>query len=91
MPVYKDTKQGTWMVKFCYKDWQDQRKWVTKRGFPTKKQAAQWEREQQLSRSGSMEMTFADFVERYKSERQPRIKVSTCATKDNIIATKLLP
>ena len=91
MPVYKDTKQGTWMVKFCYKDWQNQRKWVTKRGFSTKKQAVQWEREQQLSRSGSMEMTFADFVERYKSERQPRIKVSTCATKDNIIATKLLP
>jgi hypothetical protein len=62
MPVYKDAKRGTWYVKFSHKDWLGDTKWVTKRGFATKRDAAQWERDYQLRAAGSVDMTFADFV-----------------------------
>ena len=91
MPVYKDAKRGTWYVKFSHKDWLGDTKWVTKRGFATKRDAAQWERDYQLRSSGSVDMTFADFVKVYRQDRHPRIKESTQATKENIIDTKLLP
>lgn len=91
MSVYKDTKRSTWYVKLQYKNWEDKKKWVTKRGFTTKRDALQWERTFLLQKKGDLEMSFADFVELYKSDRKPRIKESTFATKDNIIDTKLTP
>lgn len=91
MPAYKDAKRKTWFVKFQYKDWKNERKWVTKRGFATKRDALQWEQTFLLQKKGDLEMPFADFVDVYKSDRRPRIKESTFATKDNIIDTKLTP
>lgn len=91
MSAYKDAKRKTWFVKFQYKDWKNERKWVTKRGFATKRDALQWEQTFLLQQKGSLDMRFADFVEVYKSDRKPRIKESTYATKDNIIDTKLTP
>lgn len=91
MPVYKDTKKNTWYVKFQYKNWAQEQKWVTKRGFSTKREAQQWERAFQLRQKGNLDMSFVDFVEVYRSDRKPRIKESTFAMKDNIIDTKLIP
>ena len=55
MPAYKDAERNTWYVKFQYKNWKDERKWVTKRGFKTKRDALQWEREFHLQQQGSIE------------------------------------
>jgi hypothetical protein len=43
MYAYKDSKRGTWYVKFRYTDWQGNRKETTRRGFATKKAAKEWE------------------------------------------------
>lgn len=43
MPVYKD-KNDKWYVKVFYKNWKNEYKWTTKRGFKTKKEAVAWER-----------------------------------------------
>lgn len=91
MGAYKDPKLGTWMAKFRYKDWKGEYKWVTKRGFSLKRDALQWEREFRMQKEGSLNMTFAAFVQVYREERRPRIRESTFATKDNIIDTKLIP
>ena len=91
MPAYKDAERNTWYVKFQYKNWKDERKWVTKRGFKTRRDALQWEREFQLQQQGSIEMSFADFVNVYREDRVPRLKESTALMKDNIIDTKLVP
>ena len=91
MPVYKDDLRNTWYVKFCYKNWSGEYKWVTKRGFRLKKDALQWEYEFKAKKDGNLDMTFANFVSIYQEDRQPRIKESTQATKENIIETKLLP
>ena len=39
MPAYKDSKTGTWFVKFYCKDWTGENKQVKKRGFATKREA----------------------------------------------------
>lgn len=51
-------------------------KWVTKRGFKTKRDALQWEKEFQLQQQGSVEMSFADFVNVYREDRVARLKES---------------
>ena len=91
MPVYKDDKRNTWFVKFQYKNWKDEKKWITKRGFKTKREALQWEKEFQLQQQGSVEMNFTDFVKVYREDRIPRLKESTAVMKDNVIDTKLIP
>lgn len=91
MPAYKDDERNTWFVKFQYKNWKDEKKWITKRGFKTKREALQWEKEFQLQQQGSIEMSFADFVKVYHEDRTPRLKESTALMKDNVIDTKLIP
>ena len=91
MPVYKDDQRGTWYVKFKYKDWADKLKSVTKRGFSTKRDAVQWERDFRAQKQASPDMSFENFVQVYRQDRQPRLKISTVYMKDNIIDTKILP
>ena len=59
MAAYKDDQRGTWFAKFCYKDWQGEKKWITKRGFATKREAVQYERDFLMRKSGDTDMTFA--------------------------------
>ena len=91
MAAYKDETNGTWCVKFSYKDWKGVTKWTTKRGFKTKREAVQYEVEFKLHIAGDMDMTFGEFVKLYQEDRYPRIRVSTQANKDNILETKILP
>lgn len=91
MSAYKDNKRGTWTSKFAYLNWKGERKWVTKRGFATKRDAQKYESEFLLNCSGDMDMLFEIFVEKYREELYPRIKLSTQMTKDNMIDTKILP
>ena len=46
MAVYKDNATNTWRAVFRYTDWQGNKKQTQKRGFPTKREAQAWEREQ---------------------------------------------
>ena len=91
MPAYKDKQRNTWSAQFSYKDWTGETKRCMKRGFSTKREALQWEREFLLQKSGSVDMTFRNFVQVYWQDRGPRLKESTSATKENIIDTKILP
>ena len=43
MPAYKDSKTGTWFVKFYCKDWTGENKQIKKRGFATKREALDYE------------------------------------------------
>ena len=91
MPAYKEKDRNTWTVKIKHKNWSGQIKWVTKRGFATKREALQYERDFLTRQSGNLDMSFADFLQSYREERGARIKESTLSMKDNIIDTKLTP
>ena len=68
MPVFKDEKRGTWYVMAWYRDWTGERKQKCKRGFPTKREAQDWERSFQMQTAADMDMTFEAFVELYTKD-----------------------
>ena len=48
LKVWQHTKiktQGTWYVSFCYMDWTGKKKQKRKKGFKTKKEALNYEKE----------------------------------------------
>ena len=90
MAVYKDAKTNTWRVIFRYTDWTGERKQTQKRGFPTKREALAWEREQQNKSTADLDMTFESFAELYEKDTKPKLKENTWHTKEHIIRTKLL-
>ena len=91
MPVYKDEKRNTWFCKCNYKDWLGESKSKMKRGFATKKDAQQWERDFLQKQSASMDMKFASFVEVYFEDKAPRLKERFIMTKRTLFETKIIP
>lgn len=75
MPAYKDTKRGTWYIKFsCTDRISGKRKQILKRGFPTKREATQWEAEQRTVKAPATSITFRELLGKYFDYKKPRIK-----------------
>ena len=90
--AYKDeTKNGTWFCKCSYTNWKGEKLTKKKRGFATKKDALSWEREFLIAHSDSVEMTFREFFELYRRDKQPRIRENTWRTKEAIVESKIMP
>lgn len=68
MPAYKDNKTGTWFVKFYFKDWTGENKQIKKRGFATKREALDYERNYKIRQENNLDMTFGEFWKLYKVE-----------------------
>lgn len=91
MPVYKDKEKNTWIVKFAYKTWDGKKKWITKRGFTTKKVASTWEMEFKTKTAKSLDMTLNSFAQVYLKDVESRIKPNTFVLKKTIINNLVLP
>ena len=91
MPCYKDEKTGTWYCQFRYADFTGKRKQKRKRGFKTKREAQEWEREFHLQKAKSCDMTLASFVELYFNDREHHVRDTTMDTKRNVFDTKIVP
>lgn len=91
MAAFKNSKNGTWYVQFRYSDWKGERKQKLKRGFATKHDALEWEREFLMQKCSDVTMTFESFTELYKRDIKPRLKENTWLTKESIIQKKILP
>ena len=91
MSVYKDIKSNTWKVYYRFTDWQGKVHQSTKRGFPTKREALDWEREQLHKVEADLDMTFESFVALYAADMKGRIKANTWGTKEHILYKKLVP
>ncbi len=91
MSAYKDKKTGKWFVFFYYVDWQGKNKGKTKRGFTTKREALEWERNFKLKSDKDLDMKFSSFVDIYYLDFKSRVKENTFNTKKNIINNKILP
>ena len=61
MGVYKEGKN--WKVQVYYKDWQGNRKRKQKRGFRTKGEAKEWERDFLQQQSQGVDIEFGNFLE----------------------------
>lgn len=91
MAIYKTESNNTWYVMARYQDWTGERKQKCKRGFATKREAAQWEQQFILQKKASMDMELESFCKLYEEDVRPRLKKSTWLTKENIIKSKILP
>ena len=91
MSVSKDPKNGTWTMYTRYKDWQGIIREKRKRGFKTKREALEYERQFLLKNSKDIQMSFEKFVETYMENMKPRLKYSTYVNKEYIIRDKILP
>ena len=66
MPANKDPDSpGKWLCQFYYTDWTGQRKKKRKRGFATKREALEWEREFLKKTQADLNMRFDSFLEIY--------------------------
>ena len=63
MGVYKEGKN--WKVQVYYKDWQGNRKRKQKRGFRTKGEAKEWEKDFLQQQSQGVDIEFGNFLEIY--------------------------
>lgn len=90
MSIYKNNN-GTWYVMIRYQDWTGARKQKCKRGFATRKEAADWELQFKLQKKASLDMTMESFCALYEADVRPSLKQSTWLTKENIIQKKILP
>ena len=90
MAAYKD-KNGKWYISVYYDTWNGKRSRKVKRGFSTKREALEWEREFLNQEKGDLDMTFASFVELYKKDMKDRLKLNTWIMKTSVIDQKILP
>ena len=65
MAAFKNKKNGTWYVQFRYTNWKGERQQKLKRGFATKREALEWEREFLMEKQADVNMTFESFVDYY--------------------------
>ena len=91
MAAFKNKDNGTWYVQFRYTDWKGERQQKLKRGFATKREALEWEREFLMAKQADVNMTFESFVALYEKDIKPKLKLNTWRTKESIIQKKILP
>ena len=91
MSASKDKDRGTWIAYIRYKDWKGENQVHKKRGFATKREALEYERQFLVKKSKDLNMPFPDFVDIYMSDIKPRIKYNTYRSKEYIIRDKILP
>ena len=91
MPAYKDEQRKTWYVQFYYSDLSEEQKKKKKRGFKTRKEALDWERDFLNSLEISPEITFENLTEKYLDDMSTRLKKTTIEKKNNILKNKVLP
>ncbi|RHO12500.1 MULTISPECIES: site-specific integrase [Clostridium] len=91
MSVTRDKSTGKWMSQIRVKDWTGKEIHKKKRGFNTKKEAVQWERDFISQADGSLGMKFKDFVALYMKDADPRLRETTLANKRYLFDKKVLP
>lgn len=91
MPVYRNKEKNNWNVSCYYFDWTGKSRRKFKRGFATKKDAADWERRFLTQQSATLDMTFGEFWEVYSADVKPKLKLNTWITKETMVTQKILP
>lgn len=91
MSQYKDTDRGSWYCKFSYQDWTGRRRQKLKRGFPTKREAAAWERAFLEKQQGNPDMTFQALYDLYMEDISHRLKDSTIRNKKAAYERHIVP
>lgn len=91
MPAYKDKNTNNWYAFFFATDWMGNRKRIKKRGFKTKREALQYEREYLSEPAKNEDLIFKKLYILYIADIEGKYKESTLETKKNIYEKYILP
>lgn len=89
MSVMKDGK--LWCSQFYYEDWQGKRHKKNKRGFKTKGEAEEWERNFRQQQQRDLDIKFDNFVEIYFKDMENSLRESTIINKRYVFDLKVTP
>lgn len=89
MPATRDGK--TWRSQFYYEDWQGICHKKNKRGFKTKAEAEEWERNFRQQQRKDLDINFENFVEIYFADVENRFRESTIKNKRYVFDLKVTP
>ena len=87
MPATRDGKM--WRSQFYYEDWQGVRHKKNKRGFKTKAEAEEWERNFRQQQRKDLDINFENFVEIYFADMENRLRESTIKNKRYVFDLKV--
>ena len=91
MSAYKDTKQGTWYVSFRYIDWTGNKTQKLKRGFKTKKEALNYEKEFIRKTAADMKMEMNSFIQVYFEDKKNELKENSIRNKQHMMNKHIVP
>ena len=92
MPVYKDNnKKGSWFVSCYYTDYLGHKKQKVKRGFKTKKDARDWERDFLDRQCTQPTILFKNFIDVYMEDYKTRFKPASYYIKMTRVNCHILP
>jgi integrase len=92
MPANKDPdRRGKWIAQFYFTDWAGKRTKKKKRGFDTKKAAAEWERDFLKQQTADINMKLSAFVDIYLDDMKPRLCGSTLDGKRFLFDKLIIP
>lgn len=93
MPAFKYEKNNktAWYCSFYYTDWNKQKHRKVKRGFPTKKEALEWERSFLTSQKYDTKTTIGSLIEDFLKETEPRKRVTTMSSYRNAFKNYIEP
>ncbi|MBR1772531.1 MAG: site-specific integrase [Eubacterium sp.] len=91
MPAYRDKDTGKWFTKFYCTEWSGKKVQIKKRGFETKKEALEYERNYKVQKEGDVDVTFGEYFEIYREDVEKRLKRNSWLTKEHMVRTKILP
>lgn len=85
----KDTKK--WTAQWFETNAKGEKKKRRKRGFETKREALEYERQKKLSNSRSMDMKLSEFMEVYFDDKQNELKERTMRNKRHMMEQHIIP
>jgi integrase len=88
MSAYKDKTQGTWYVSFRYIDWTGKK---LKRGFKTKKEALNYEKEFIRKTAADMKMEMNSFIQVYFEDKKNELKENSIRNKQHMMNKHIVP
>ena len=91
MAAYRDEKTKTWYVQFRYRDWQNNSRHTTKRGFKTKKDALNYEHEFKMSVSNKIDINVSVLAKNYLEDKILHVKNSTYVDIKNTVTKYIVP
>lgn len=89
MPASRDGKK--WRCQFYYTDWQGNRHKKNKRGFRTKAEADEYERNFLQQQQKDLDINFENFVEIYFADMENRLRKTTLKSKRYMFDLKVTP